>query len=238
VSPTTIALFANTSNASPSTLNSPVKSESSRYLDIGATHQVTSALNFGIDGFYKRVTNLIDEGQFGQALIFLPFNYAKGKIYGVELTANYKTDNLTAYANLAHTVSLAKTVTSAQFNFAQDELDYIANNWVHTDHDQTYTASAGVSYVWSGIHWSADSFFGSGLRSGFANTEHLPSYVQVNLGASRKFQGADFGPFEARLAVVNAFDKVYEIRDGSGIGVFAPQYGPRRGVFVGLSKSF
>jgi outer membrane receptor protein involved in Fe transport len=238
VSPTTIALFANTSNASPSNLNSPVKSESSRYLDIGATHQVTAALNFGIDGFYKRVTNLIDEGQFGQALIFLPFNYAEGKIYGVELTANYKSDNLTAYANLAHTVSLARTVTSAQFNFAQDELDYIANNWVHTDHDQTYTASAGVSYAWSGIHWSADSFYGSGLRSGFANTEHLPSYVQVNLGASRKFQGADFGPFEARLAIVNVFDKVYEIRDGSGIGVFAPQFGPRRGVFVGLSKSF
>jgi len=238
VSPTTIALFANTSNAPPSNLNSPVKSESSRYLDIGATHQVTSALNFGIDGFYKRVTNLIDEGQFGQALIFLPFNYARGKIYGVELTANYKTDNLTAYANLAHTVSLARTVTSAQFNFAQDELDTIANNWVHTDHDQTYTASAGVSSAWSGIHWSADTFYGSGLRRGFANIEHLPSYVQVNLGASRKFQGADFGPFEARLAVINAFDKVYEIRDGSGIGVGAPQYGPRRGVYVGLSKAF
>lgn len=238
VSPTTIALFANTSNAPPSTLNSPVKSERSRYLDIGATQQVTSALNISIDGYYKRVENLIDEGQFGQALIFLPFNYAEGKTYGLELTANYKSDNLTAYANLAHTVSLARTVNSAQFNFAQDELDYIANNWVHTDHDQKYTASAGVSYVWSDIHWSADSFYGSGLRRGFANTDHLPSYVQVNIGASRKFQGASFGPFEARVAVINAFDKVYEIRDGSGIGVGAPQFGPRRGIFVGLSKSF
>jgi hypothetical protein len=26
------------------------------------------------------------------------------------------------------------------------------------------------------------------------------------------------------------------LRDGSGIGVFAPQYGPRRGFFVGVSK--
>jgi outer membrane receptor protein involved in Fe transport len=35
---------------------------------------------------------------------------------------------------------------------------------------------------------------------------------------------------------VNVFDKIYELRDGSGIGVFAPQFGPRRGYFFGLSK--
>lgn len=31
------------------------------------------------------------------------------------------------------------------------------------------------------------------------------------------------------------FDQVYRIRNGSGVGVFAPQYGPRLGFFVGLS---
>jgi outer membrane receptor protein involved in Fe transport len=238
VSPETIALFANTSNAPEVNLNSPVKSERSHYFDVGATHQLTSAFSLGIDGFYKHVSNLIDEGQFGQALIFSPFNYAQGKIYGVELTSNYKSDNLNAYANLARTTSLAKDITSAQFNFGQQELDYIASHWVHTDHDQTYTASAGASYTWSEVRWSADSIYGSGLRRGFANTDHLPSYVQVNLGATKKFKTADFGPFEAHLAVINAFDRVYEIRDGSGIGVGAPQYGPRRGIFIGLSKSF
>ena len=141
----TIALFSNTTNAPEVSLNSPVKSERSHYFDVGASQQMTSSLNLGIDSFYKHVTNLIDEGQFGQALIFTPFNYAQGKIYGVELTANYKTDNLAVYANWAHTVSLAKDVTSAQFNFGQNELNYIANNWVHVDHDQAYTASAGVS---------------------------------------------------------------------------------------------
>jgi hypothetical protein len=44
-------------------------------------------------------------------------------------------------------------------------------------------------------------------------------------------------PIEAvRFDVVNLFDKIYEIRDGSGIGVFAPQFGPRRGFFVGISQ--
>jgi outer membrane receptor protein involved in Fe transport len=60
----------------------------------------------------------------------------------------------------------------------------------------------------------------------------------VNLSISHKFETAPAGPYEVRLDVINLFDKVYEIRDGSGVGVGAPQWGPRRGVFVGLSKDF
>jgi outer membrane receptor for ferrienterochelin and colicins len=40
-----------------------------------------------------------------------------------------------------------------------------------------------------------------------------------------------------RADVFNLFDHVYEIRDGSGVGVGAPQYGQRRGFFFGISKS-
>jgi hypothetical protein len=32
--------------------------------------------------------------------------------------------------------------------------------------------------------------------------------------------------------------KIYELRNGTGIGVFAPQFGPRRGFFGGLSQKF
>jgi outer membrane receptor protein involved in Fe transport len=39
-----------------------------------------------------------------------------------------------------------------------------------------------------------------------------------------------------RFDVVNLFDSVYEIRDGSGIGAFAPQFGPRRGFYAGISQ--
>ena len=39
-----------------------------------------------------------------------------------------------------------------------------------------------------------------------------------------------------RFDVVNVTDNIYEIRDGSGIGVFAPQFGPRRGFYFGLSQ--
>ena len=39
-----------------------------------------------------------------------------------------------------------------------------------------------------------------------------------------------------RFDVVNVFDTVYQIRSGTGIGVFSPQYGPRRGYFIGIKK--
>ena len=238
VSSSTLTKFINTSNQAQSDTNSPVAPERSHYFDAGATQKIGSGLTVGVDGFYKIVTDLIDEGQFGQALIFTPFNYAQGKIYGVELTGNYHLGDFAAYANFARTVSMAKKVASGQFNFGQDELDYIASNWVHTDHDQLYTASAGVSYRLLGTLFSSDATYGSGLRSGFANTDHVAANFQVNLGASHKFDLGSFGPVEARLAIDNVLDRANIIRDGSGIGVFAPQYGPRIGFFGGISKTF
>jgi hypothetical protein len=34
------------------------------------------------------------------------------------------------------------------------------------------------------------------------------------------------------------FNKVYEIRDGTGVGVGAPQYGPQRAFYVAFEKPF
>jgi outer membrane receptor protein involved in Fe transport len=234
----TVSLYEGTSNAPTVTENSPVLPERSDYFDVGAIQKVNSNLTVGIDGYYKFTTDLIDLGQFGQALIYAPFNYAHGKIEGVELTSNYKAGNFTAYANLAITESLGKDVVSGQYQFTQAELDYIASNYIHCDHDEWETASGGVSYRWWETLFSADVTAGSGLRAGFANTQTVPYNVSLNLGAKRKFHLWSCGPVEARLAVLNALDRVNEIRTGSGIGVFAPQYGPRFGLFGGLKYIF
>ena len=41
-----------------------------------------------------------------------------------------------------------------------------------------------------------------------------------------------------RFDVVNLFDEVYELRDGSGIGVGAPQCGQRRGFYGAVAYDF
>ncbi|HEY3917680.1 MAG TPA: hypothetical protein VGL83_07790 [Stellaceae bacterium] len=43
---------------------------------------------------------------------------------------------------------------------------------------------------------------------------------------------------EARADLINALDEVYLIRQQSGIGVNAPQYGPRRTFYLGVRKYF
>jgi hypothetical protein len=241
----TISKFSNTTAAPAVSASSTPQAEQANYYDIGVQQKVGGKITLGLDTYYKQSHNLIDEGQFGAPIILTPFNYAQGKQYGAELTGNYTSEGFTAYLNLAYQSAKGKDIDSSQFNFSAEELDYIATHWIHLDHEQQVTASGGVSYLWMHTTFSADFLLGSGLRSdevladgaSIPNGSHLPYYEQVNLGVNHIFHIDDAGTLTARLDVINAFDRRYEIRDGTGVGVGAPQYGPRRGIFVGLSKS-
>jgi hypothetical protein len=190
------------------------------------------------------------------------FNYAEGINEGIEFTAKYHSGNFQAYANLAVARQKATDVVSNQFLFDNTtpladlggltEFQYIQTHWVYTDHTQIVTGSAGAIYrfcnrpanpeeiwwgSWCGTTLSADMIYGSGLRTGDANIDHEPPYAQVNVGIAREFLlPNDPKPVTVRFDVVNILDTVYQLRSGTGIGVFAPQYGPRLGFFVGVSK--
>jgi outer membrane receptor for ferrienterochelin and colicins len=241
----TVVKFANTTAAPAVTVADTPQAEQANYYDVGVQQKISPRVTVGLDTYYKQSHNLIDEGQFGAPIILTPFNYAQGKQYGAELTGNYTADALTAYLNLAYQYARGKDIDSAQFNFSQDDLNYIATHYIHLDHEQQVTASGGVSYLWMHTRFSADFLVGSGLRSdgelpdgtSIPNGAHLPYYTQINLGASQIFHFTDTSTLTARIDIINALDKRYEIRDGTGIGVGAPQFGPRRGLFVGLSKS-
>ena len=233
---TSVAKFLGTTNALPSDANTAVRSERSNYFDVGISHQLTPEITVGLDGYYRKVRNLQDEGQFGKALIFSAFNFDEGRVRGIELSTSYRRANLSAYANLSLSKAEGRNIVTGQFNFNPDELAYIADHWVHLDHDQKLAGSAGVSYQWGPTRFGADLLYGSGLRRGFANTEHLPSYTQFNLSVAKSFDLGGFGKLDGRVAIINVFDRVYQLRDGSGIGVGAPQFGARRGIFFGATK--
>ncbi|MGH7002274.1 MAG: TonB-dependent receptor domain-containing protein, partial [Stellaceae bacterium] len=242
LSTTTIDKFIGTT-AQPAVLqDSTVKAERADLFDVGVSQDVppVPGLKLGIDVYYKHSTNLIDEGQFGAPIILTPFNYRLGLNKGVELTTSYDNGPLSVYGNLALAQQKAKDIDSSQFNFSAADLAFIATNAIHTDHDQFMTASAGVSYLWMATRFSADLIAGSGLRAGgdHPNGSSLPSYEQVNLGVSHRFESAPGGPIEVRLDLINLFDEVYEIRSGTGVGVGAPQFGPRRSIFAGIKKEF
>jgi hypothetical protein len=137
------------------------------------------------------------------------------------------------------------------------EFQYLQTHWVFTDHSQWVTGSAGAIYQFCnrparpsewmsavdatacGIRLSSAMIYGSGLRDGDANISTVAPYTQFNIGLAREvLWPLDPKPMTVRFDVINLFDSVYFIRNGSGIGVFAPQYGPRRGYFLGVSKKF
>lgn len=238
VTVTSIKEFEGTTGAPASRGNSTPTVERDHYFDAGATQTIIPGLNVGVDAYYKKATDLIDEGQFGPALIYETFNYAKGRVYGTEFTSSFTYKNLYTYANFAYSVAQGTQVESGQFNFAPDELKYISSHYVFLDHDQTFTASVGGVYNWNGYTFSLDGIYGSGLRKGFANTGNLPFYIQVDAGIAKRIAMAKRGAIVLRAAMVNMNDDIYQIRNGTGIGVFAPQYGPRRAIYGGVKWEF
>jgi outer membrane receptor protein involved in Fe transport len=234
--------YANTTNQPEVQNSDSVKAERTHYFDIGITQQVSQNLSVAIDSYYQKITDLIDEGQFGQALILSPFNYANGFAQGLELSGTYTNAHWTGYLNFAYQKAQGTDIVSGQSLFGPEELAYIANHYIYLDHDQTYTLSGGVSYVFSDYKLSGDMLFGSGLRrtpaGGDPNSAALPDYTVLNATISHTWKTSPTGNVEARLALLNLLDRSYLIRDGTGVGVGAPQYGLRRTFYLGLSTSF
>jgi hypothetical protein len=179
-----------------------------------------------------------DLGQFGSAYIFSPYNYRQGRVTGAELSASWRRDGWLLYGNLTVSRSEGRGLIANQYFWSAAELAQVESKFVRTDHDQLVTGSAGAAYlVWEGANASATLVYGSGLRRGFANSESVTPAAVVNLGFSQEFEMLGGGRFTARLDVLNVADRRYQLRDGTGIGVGAPQYGLRRGIFVGLSRA-
>jgi outer membrane receptor protein involved in Fe transport len=232
-----LALFTNTTNQPDVPLNDPVLPERSHYFDVGVDQRVLPGLDVGFDAYYKIATDLIDDGQFGQAVVLTQFNWAHAYSEGFEAKAKYQNGNFRAYANFAFNITRATDPVSNQYLLDPDEYVFLLTHYHYTDDMQMMTGSAGAAYRWDKTLFTVDMRYGSGLPSGFANSTFNEPYATFNLGIVHEFPtGAGGKPLTVRFDIVNLFDKIYELRDGSGIGVFAPQFGARRGFFAGISQ--
>jgi outer membrane receptor protein involved in Fe transport len=245
VGTTTVVQFNGTTKASEIPFGDPVRAERENYYDAGVQQQIARGFTLSLDAYYKDKTNLLDEGQFGSSLVLAPFNYATGYAWGVELRADYTHGPLSLYANVARGEEKGKNIISSQFFFAQSELDDIRNNYIFTDHSQKWTISGGASLTLKNglgtLVPTADLLYGDGLRTDGAlpNGGKLPSYITANFGIAQNFDGPGaLKGLSIRFDVVNVFDEIYALRDGTGVGVGAPQFGARRGFFGGISKKF
>jgi hypothetical protein len=246
----TVQEFEGTSNASTVTQDDPVRAERSNYFDAGITQKIGAGLQVGLDGYYKRATNQLDDGLFGQTLILSAFNYSRGEIYGLELSASYSKGGFTTYLNLAHSVARGEDWNSAEFLFNPEDLAYVRNHRIFLDHDQVLSGSFGADYVWRQPRGETrvyvDTLYGTGLRTDVAaadgtnipNGGTVPAYYSISIGGEQRFKTGTHRYWKIRLDIVNITDNSYELRNGSGVGVNAAQYGMRRGIFGSSSYSF
>ena len=204
-----------------------------------------------MDGYYKSAKNQLDDGLFGQSLILSAFNYDRGRVYGSEFTGSYAVGGFSTYANVAYSVAQGRDWSSAQFLFDPTDAAYVQNHWIYLDHDQRVTGSFGAAYTLkeggdNTARVYVDALYGSGLRTdatdalgnNIPNGGSVPSYYSVNVGAEQAFKINQSQSLKIRLDVVNVTDNSYELRDGSGVGVNAAQYGARLGIFGSLSYVF
>ena len=105
-----IALFTNTTNQPEVPLNDPVLPERSNYYDVGVDKTVLPGLTMGVDGYYKDARDMIDDGQFGQAVVLTQFNYARGLQRRRRSQAKYINGDFKAYANFSYNITKAKDV--------------------------------------------------------------------------------------------------------------------------------
>jgi outer membrane receptor protein involved in Fe transport len=88
--------------------------------------------------------------------------------------------------------------------------------------------------------------YGCGLRndataadgSNIPNGGTVPAYQTLNLGAEQSFKAGGKRLWKIRFDIVNLLDRSYQLRDGSGVGVNAAQYGMRRGYFGSVGYTF
>lgn len=239
--PGSVSTFAGTTGALPGTMATPIRPETDNYYDIGV-QQTFGGLTLGLDGYWRDAQNLIDERPSGSPLVRQVFNYDQGRIRGLEFSLTYADGPFSAWGSLAIARGVARRIASNQFYFTPAELAHIDSHYIHLDSDQTYTASGGASYRLGPLKLSGDFTYGSGYRrtppGAAPNSSHLPGHMQVDVAAVYRLKGLRDRPLDLRLDVMNLFDRRYEIRDGDGVGALLPQWGPRRGFFVGLEQAF
>ena len=218
-----------------------LRGETNDYFDVGV-EQKLGDLKIGVDAYSRSVRNLLAQKHWDFAPVGDSFNYRRARLNGVEMLMTYADGPIAAWSNLGIARATARGIESGQSLFTPDQLAYAAAHDFRIDQDQRLTGSAGMSYRFGHLLVSGDLLYGSGTRrtasGGTPNGSRLPAYAAVDLAAVYRLRLFEDRPLDLRLDVNNLFDRRYALADGTGLGEGAPQWGARRGVFVGIEQGF
>jgi len=137
---------------------------------------------------------------------------------------------LSGFANGSYGVAEGRGISSAKYLFSAAAL--ANDSWQTLDHAQTFTANAGATVRDGRFSITGLAAYGSGLRTGADNAEHVPGHVRVDLAMQYTFVPNDY-PVRVGVDVGNVLDEHYAYRIANGF--VGSSYGAPRTVFLSLS---
>jgi outer membrane cobalamin receptor len=208
-----------------------LKPETDVSSEVGIATRLVSELRGGLTAWGRYAWNQLDDTAIGSTSLLSNYNFDRGRAGGIEASLDLRVGPwLSAFGNASLGVAQGRGISSAKFLFSPDDL---ANtSWQQLDHAQTLTANAG-GVVRDG-HYTVTALaqYGSGLRTGPANDQHVPGHVRFDLATDYVFEESGY-PIHVGVDVINLFDAHYAYRIANGF--VGSSYGAPRTVFVTLS---
>jgi len=203
--------------------------EKDRYAEIGIESRVIPELSLKLTGWGRLSTDQLDDIGVGSTNLLSPYNFREGRAGGLEAGATLVLGGLRAFGNLSLTVAQGRDIKTAQYLFSPEDL---ANHeWQTLDHAQTWTGNGGLAYRLGFTQASALLTYGSGLRTGPLNTQHVPGAARLDLSLSHQFFEWPLKP-SVSLDVVNVLDAEYAYRIANGFN--GSHYAPGRSIYLRL----
>jgi hypothetical protein len=231
-----VHLVGNSSIGDNGTL-SALLPESDTLYEIGIDRSMHRC-SLGVSAYYKTGRNVRDDDQVGDTNIMLPVNDAKDYVRGIELTSACDLSQWAhAYGNLA--LSWNKNAGPVTGGLSEGALP---STYFYDDHDQTYTASVGITYGRRGVFADADADYGSGQPYGeIDNASGIPIAVNFRRVPAHFVVNCDIGKLFATqlttaLFVDNAFNDAYVIKQTTSLS--NAQFAQGRIIGARVSRQF
>ena len=208
-----------------------LKPETDFYAETGITARPIDELKTGLTAWGRYAYNQLDDTAIGSTSLLSNYNFERGRAGGIEGDVEVRVGPwLSGFANGSLGTAEGKGISSARYLFTADE---VANQaWQQLDHAQTWTANAGTTVRDGRFSITGLMQYGSGLRTGADNTEHVPGHVHVDTSTAYTFVTHDY-PVRVGVDVVNVFNEHYAYRIANGF--VGSSYGPPRTVYMSIS---
>ena len=131
---------------------------------------------------------MIDDGQFGQAVVLTQFNWARGYSEGAEFKIKYHQRQLQRLRQFRLQHHQGDRTGVQPVSVRRRRIRLSGYHYHYTDDMQRMTGSAGASYRWDGTLFTTNMNYGSGLRFG-TSTSIQPAYAVFNAGIAHDFRG-------------------------------------------------